>query len=89
MACRQKTNLYHLFVVIVAVNIAMGFSDGLFNNYYNDAYHVTATQRGLIEFKTSAKRKKCESGKERTQRHRTFAGIALVAVKSRQSQTGD
>ncbi len=50
MVGKQKTNLYLFFAVIVAVNIAMGFSDGLFNNYYNDAYHVTATQRGLIEF---------------------------------------
>ena len=38
------------FVVIAAVNLAIGFSDGLFSNYFKDVYNVNGFQRGLIEF---------------------------------------
>ncbi|MEN6595376.1 MAG: MFS transporter [Clostridiaceae bacterium] len=38
------------FVVIVAVNLAIGFSDGLFSNYFKEVYNTNGLQRGLIEF---------------------------------------
>ena len=34
----------------MAVNLALGFSDGLFSNYFKDVYNVNGFQRGLIEF---------------------------------------
>ena len=50
MTDKQKTNLYLFFVVIAVANIAIGFSDGLFSNYFKDVYNVNGFQRGLIEF---------------------------------------
>ncbi len=50
MTDKQKSNLYLFFFLIVVVNIAIGFSDGLFSNYFKDAYNVNGFQRGLIEF---------------------------------------
>ncbi len=50
MAGKQKSNLYLFFVALAVVSIAVGFSDGLFSNYFKDAYNVNAFQRGLIEF---------------------------------------
>lgn len=40
-----------LYIIIVALTaLGSGFSDGVFANYYKDAYNVTAFQRGFIEF---------------------------------------
>ncbi len=39
--------LYILVISLVA--LAMGFSDAIFSNYFNDAYHISAQQRGFIE----------------------------------------
>lgn len=50
MTDKQKTNLYLFFIVIAVANIAIGFSDGLFSNYFKDVYHADGFQRGLIEF---------------------------------------
>ena len=50
MSDKQKKDLYLFFAVIVAVNLAIGFSDGLFSNYFKDVYHSDGLQRGLIEF---------------------------------------
>lgn len=50
MTDKQKSTLYLFFIVIAVANIAIGFSDGLFSNYFKDAYGVNGFQRGLIEF---------------------------------------
>lgn len=50
MSEKQKKDLMLFFVVVAAVNLALGFSDGLFSNYFKDVYNITASQRGLIEF---------------------------------------
>lgn len=50
MSEKQKKDLYLFFIVIVAVNLAIGFSDGLFSNYFKDVYNINGFQRGLIEF---------------------------------------
>jgi len=50
MSDKQKKDLMLFFVVVAAVNLAIGFSDGLFSNYFKDVYHVDGFGRGLIEF---------------------------------------
>ena len=50
MPKKQKNEIYLFFAVIIAVNLAMGFSDGLFSNYFKDVYQVDGLHRGLIEF---------------------------------------
>jgi MFS family permease len=40
-----------LFVVIsLLLGLASGLGDGVLSNYFNESYHVTAEQRGFIEF---------------------------------------
>ncbi|MBA4347849.1 MAG: MFS transporter [Clostridiales bacterium] len=46
---KRRNELYLFFAVIVAVNLAAGFSEGLFSNYFKDVYHTDGFQRGLIE----------------------------------------
>ncbi len=43
-------NLLLFFAVIAVVSIGLGMSDVIYANYFKDAYQVTATQRGFIEF---------------------------------------
>ncbi len=50
MSEKQKKDLVLFFFVIATVSLALGFSDGLFSNYFRDVYNVNAFQRGLIEF---------------------------------------
>ena len=50
MTEKQKKDLILFFVVIATVNLAIGFSDGLFSNYFKDVYNTDGFQRGLIEF---------------------------------------
>ncbi len=50
MTDKQKKNLYLFFAVIAVANIAIGFSDGLFSNYFKDVYNANGFQRGIIEF---------------------------------------
>jgi len=38
------------FILIAAVSLGNGFSDSLYSNYFKEVYHVTAVQRGFIEF---------------------------------------
>ena len=46
----QKHN-YLLFMVILAcVSTAMALSDSIFSNYFKEVYHVSAYQRGILEF---------------------------------------
>ena len=49
MSEKQKKDLILFFVVIATVNLAIGFSDGLFSNYFKDVYNTDGFQRGLIE----------------------------------------
>lgn len=49
MPTKRRNELYLFFAVIVAVNLAMGFSDGLFSNYFKDVYQIDGLHRGLIE----------------------------------------
>ena len=50
MPDKRKRELYLFFAVIVAVNLGIGFSDGLFSNYFKDVYQADGFIRGLIEF---------------------------------------
>lgn len=49
MTDKQKKNLYLFFAALAAVSIAVGFSEGLFSNYFKDVYHVDGFGRGFIE----------------------------------------
>jgi MFS family permease len=50
MAEKRNKDLYLFFVTLAVVSVAVGFSDGLFSNYFKDVYSVNGFQRGLIEF---------------------------------------
>ncbi|MEA4869033.1 hypothetical protein SDC9_84400 [bioreactor metagenome] len=50
MSDKRKKDLFLFFAVVVAVNLAAGFSDGLLSNYFKEVYHTNGFQRGLIEF---------------------------------------
>lgn len=50
MPTKKRNEIYLFFAVIVAVNLALGFSDGLFSNYFKDVYNIDGRLRGLIEF---------------------------------------
>ncbi len=50
MSDKQKKDLILFFVVIATVNLAIGFSDGLFSNYFKEVYNTDGFLRGLIEF---------------------------------------
>lgn len=45
-----KPEMLMFFILIAAVSLGNGFSDSLYSNYFKEAYHVTAIQRGFIEF---------------------------------------
>jgi MFS family permease len=49
MPSKRRNELYLFFAVIIAINLAMGFSDGLFSNYFKDVYQIDGLHRGLIE----------------------------------------
>jgi MFS family permease len=46
----SPTEMMMFFVLVAAVAIGNGLSDGVYSNYYKEVYHVTAFQRGFIEF---------------------------------------
>ena len=46
----NKKHLILFFIIIATVSIAIGFSDGLFGNYFKEVYGVDGYGRGLIEF---------------------------------------
>ncbi|MCE5188498.1 MAG: MFS transporter [Eubacteriales bacterium] len=50
MSEKQKKDLLFFFVIVATVNLAIGFSDGLFSNYFKEVYSTNGFQRGLIEF---------------------------------------
>ena len=49
MPTKRKNELYLFFGVVIAVSLAMGFSEGLFSNYFKEVYHTDGFLRGLIE----------------------------------------
>ena len=50
MTNKQKQDLILFFIIVAMINLALGFSDGLFSNYFKDVYNVDGLHRGLIEF---------------------------------------
>ena len=50
MTNKQKQDLILFFIVVATINLALGFSDGLFSNYFKEVYNVDGYGRGLIEF---------------------------------------
>ena len=47
---KDKKALRIFFVILALTGLGLGLSDSVFSNYFKDAYHVDAFQRGLIEF---------------------------------------
>lgn len=47
---KMKPEMLMFFILIAAVSLGNGFSDSLYSNYFKEVYHVTAVQRGFIEF---------------------------------------
>ncbi|MFA9423393.1 MAG: MFS transporter [Sedimentibacter sp.] len=45
-----KPEMLMFFILIAAVALGGGFSDSLYSNYFKEVYHVSAVQRGFIEF---------------------------------------
>lgn len=50
MTDKRKQDIVLFFVVIATISIAIGFSDGLFSNYFKDVFNVDGYGRGFIEF---------------------------------------
>lgn len=46
----KNQNLMLFFAVIATFSIAIGFSEGLFANYFKEVYNIDGYLRGLIEF---------------------------------------
>ncbi|MBP1925508.1 putative MFS family arabinose efflux permease [Sedimentibacter acidaminivorans] len=47
---KMKTEMLMFFILIAVVSLGNGFSDSLYSNYFKEVYHITAVQRGFIEF---------------------------------------
>lgn len=47
---RMRPEILMFFVLISAVALGNGLSDGVYSNYFKEVYHITAFQRGFIEF---------------------------------------
>jgi predicted MFS family arabinose efflux permease len=45
-----KKEVVVYFFILALTAVGLGLSDGVFSNYFKDAYNVTAFQRGVIEF---------------------------------------
>lgn len=45
-----KKEIIVYFAILALTGLGSGLSDGVFANYFKDAYNVTAVQRGFIEF---------------------------------------
>jgi MFS family permease len=45
-----KKELTVYFIILALTALGLGLSDGIFSNYFKEAYNVSAFQRGLIEF---------------------------------------
>lgn len=47
---QMKSGVFLFFVLVAAVALGNGLSDGVYSNYFKEVYQITAFQRGLIEF---------------------------------------
>lgn len=47
---KTKKEIIVYFLILAITALGLGLSDGIFSNYFKDAYNVNAFQRGLIEF---------------------------------------
>ena len=47
---RMRPEVLMFFILISAVGLGNGLSDGVFSNYFKEVYQITAFQRGFIEF---------------------------------------
>jgi MFS family permease len=45
-----RPEILMFFILISAVSLGNGLSDGVYSNYFKEVYHITAFQRGFIEF---------------------------------------
>jgi MFS family permease len=47
---RMRPEIWMFIILISAVALGNGLSDAVYSNYFKEVYHVTAFQRGFIEF---------------------------------------
>jgi len=47
---QMRPEILMFFILISAVSFGNGLSDGVYSNYFKEVYHITAFQRGFIEF---------------------------------------
>lgn len=47
---KMRPEIIMFFILISAVALGNGLSDGVFSNYFKEVYHINAFQRGFIEF---------------------------------------
>jgi len=47
---QMRPEILMFFILISAVALGNGLSDGVYSNYFKEVYHITAFQRGFIEF---------------------------------------
>lgn len=47
---KAKKEIVVYFFILALTALGLGLSDGIFSNYFKEAYNVNAFQRGLIEF---------------------------------------
>lgn len=47
---RMRPEILMFFILISAVAMGNGLSDGVYSNYFKEVYHITTFQRGFIEF---------------------------------------
>lgn len=47
---QMSPEILMFFILISAVALGNGLSDGVYSNYFKEVYHITAFKRGLIEF---------------------------------------
>jgi MFS family permease len=46
----MRPGVFLFFVLVAAVALGNGLSDGVYSNYFKEVYQISAFQRGLIEF---------------------------------------
>ena len=47
---QMRPGVFLFFVLVAAVALGNGLSDGVYSNYFKEVYQISALQRGLIEF---------------------------------------
>jgi predicted MFS family arabinose efflux permease len=47
---QMRPGILMFFILISAAALGNGLSDGVYSNYFKEVYHISAFQRGLIEF---------------------------------------